>query len=361
MDRKHEQEIEIENSVVEEKELVEVEPEQLEEEQPEVKEEVKPKKPLNKNAQAKEMMKQAEALIEAADDEVKEVHAIADEHVSLFEQEKNVLTGGTLSTLKALLARTNYIYTPEEEEQPFELKVGVDKGDLKVRNVRAGRFTGLILGLVGTVATAGAWLYFASKKTGVVLDETMLDPKVIETIQSNTTLEPMFTWIGGGMTGGAGNALFGMATLVGSSLLVGYAIYKMRIAMKESKNFKVAKKTLTESEHYLEQQKEAKSEIEKIGYHVEAMRPVMENYRVLIEEQNAKLQRVLHVEGELEESIAYDASSQEIMRESETLMRKVEHLIATPVSQEGKLNEESIHALNDAQSTYDEFLTKLYS
>ena len=356
MEKKQKIEIdEIEKNLLEEEETL-----PLEIEEQEVKEEEKPKKPLSKNAQAKEMMQQAESLIRAADDEVKEVHAVVDEHVSLFEQEKNSLTE-TISTLSTLLDKVNYTYNRDEESEPFELKVGVDKGNLRVSDVGAGRFSGLILGAIGTVATAGAWVYFASQKTGVALDEKMLDPKLLENIPSNPTLEPMFTWIGGGMTGGAGNALFGMATLVGSSLLVGYALYKMRVAMKENKNFKVAKRTLDKSERYLEQQKEAKSEIEKIGLHVEAMRPVMENYRVVIEEQKAKLQRVLHIEGALEESSAYDSSSQQIMRESETLMRRIEQLITVPVSKEGSLNEASTYALMEAKAAYDGFIAKLYS
>jgi len=318
-------------------------------------------KPLSKNAEAKILMKNAEELIVAADNEVNEVHSVVAEHVSLFEKEKSALLTGALAQLSSNLEKVNYTYIKDEVEEPFEVSLGTNKEKLKVKNVGSGRFSALFCSILGTLATAGAWIYFASQKTATALDPTMLNAEVLESIPTNEKFTPMFSWIGGGMTGGAGNALFGIITLIISSLLVGYFIYKMSVAIKESRNFRVANKTFDRTHNYVENQKESKIEMEKVDAHIKELTPLLTNYRMLLEEENAKLQRVLHIEGELEDSYAYHSSSQEVMRDSEKLMRRVEQLISVPITQEGRLNEASTYALLEAKATYEGIIAKIYN
>ena len=340
---------------------LEIEVEKIQEDVVEVEKVEKPQKPLSKNAEAKILMKNAEELIVAVDDEVNEVHSVVAEHVSLFEKEKSALANGALAHLSTNLEKANYTYTKDEAEEPFEVTLGTNKEKLKVKNVGSGRFSALFCSLIGTFATAGAWVYFASQKTATALDTTMLNPEVLESIPTNEKFTPMLSWIGGGMTGGEGNALFGILTLVLSSLLVGYVIYKMRVAIKESKNFRVANKTFNRTHDYVENQKESKTEMEKVDVHIKELTPLVSNYRFLLEEQNAKLQRVLHVEGELEDSYDYHTSSQEIMRESERLIRRAEQLISTPITKEGRLNEASAYALMEARATYEGVIARIYN
>jgi len=340
------QEVEVENEVITEpEEVVPVS---------------KPKKALTKTEIAREKMKEAESLIAAANDEVKEVHTVVDEHLALFEEEKSALSNGALEKIDGLFAKLNYNYSKDELPEPFEVSLGTTKEDLKVSNIGTGRFSGLLLSLLGVVGTAGAWIYFAAQKTGTALDPSTIDLAHLENIPTDEKLQPMFNWIGGGMTGGAGNAMLGMGTLVATSLLVGYVVYKMRVSLKENKNVKVANGVFDKSHAYVENQKESKNEMEKIDTHIQEITPLLADYRVLLDEQAGKLQRVVHVEGELENS-SYHSNSQQIMRESDELMTRIEKLMNTSISNDGRVNEASVKALMEAKEAYGTYVTNLYA
>jgi len=330
---------------------VESETEELLSEVEEVVEKVK--KPLTKNDQAKELMKSAETLISTADKEVKEVEDVVAEHVLEFKAKKKELDNNVLVETKTLLEKANYEYSVDEASEPFELSLGSTKEKVQIKNVGTGRFTGFILALLGMLATAGAWLFFALKKTGT---EIMLDK-----VPEQSTLDTIFTWIGGGMTGSTGNPLFGMITLALSSLFIGFLIYKMRVSMKENKNFKVANKAFEKSHLYVEEQKESKSEMERIDKHILEATPLIEGYAVVLEEQNAKLKRILYVEGSLENSDEYHTNSKHIMADTENLMKRAERFVNAPVSKEGKFNEDSLTAYREAKALYSSFIAQTYA
>ena len=323
--------------------------------------ETEPTKVLTKTEQARAVMKKAEDLIHAADNEVEEVHTVVAQHVNDFETQKVTLANGVLSSLSDKLELMNYTHVKEDVSDTFELSLGTNKEKLSAKNITTGRFTALLLSVVGTVSAASAWVYFASQKTSTVLDKNMLDIEVMKSIPTNETFKPMFEWIGGGMTGGSGDATFGMATLGVTSLFAGFFLYKLRVAMKENKNVKVANKTLDNTENYVANQKESKNEIERVDAHIESITPLLVNYQFILNEQNAKLDRVIHLEGELDENSAYHASSQKVMNESSKLMQSVEKLLTTPVTNDGVLNENSISALNEAKTSYEEFIAKIYN
>ena len=311
------------------------------------------KKPLTKNDEAKALMKNAEMLVSKADSDVKEVESVVAEHVSEFKENKEVLADNVLVETKALLSKANYEYSVDEELEPFEFSLGSTREKVQIKSVTTGRFTGFIFALLGMLATAGAWLFFASQKTGSVI---MLDK-----VPEQSALDAMFTWIGGGMTGSTGNPLFGMITLVLSSLFVGFLIYKMRVSMKENKNFKVANNALEKSYAYVEEQKESMSEMELIDAHILSATPLIKDYSVVLEEENAKLKRVLHVEGSFEDMNEYHPNSKHIMEEAVNLMKRAERFINAPVSKDGRFNEDSVTAYREAKALYSSYITQTYA
>jgi len=318
----------------------------------EIEEKVKKvKKPLSKKAESKILMKKAEMLVSKADSDVKEVEDVVAEHVSEFKANKKVLTDNILVETKALLEKVNYEYSVDEELESFELSLGSTKEKVQIKNIGTGHFSGFIFALLGMLATAGAWLFFASQKTGSVI---MLDK-----VPEQSTLDTIFTWIGGGMTGSTGNPLFGMITLVLSALFIGYLIYKMRIGIKENKNYKVANRVFEKSHVYVEEQKESKGEMKRIDEHILKATPLIEDYVVILDEQNAKLRRILHVEGSLEDVNEYHTNSKHIMDDTANLMKRAERFVNAAVSRDGRFNEDSVNAYREAKALYSMYITTL--
>ncbi len=310
-------------------------------------------KPINKNEHAKKLIDTSAKLISEADNEVEITKQNVIEDVNKFEELKNSLLNTTFTQSQILLEKTSYEYSKPEIDEPFEISLGTTNENIKLHNITSGGFTGFILAILAMLGTTAGWIFIASKKVGITIDPSK--------IPDEASINKMMSWIGGGMTGGEGNAMFGMATVGLTSLVIGWFVYKLRVSLKEHKNFKIANEIFEKSHKYVEKQKESKTEIEKIDEHIKQVVPLLENYQVLLDEQNAKLKRIIHIEGVLEDNTQYHPSSQKEMKDSERLMEKIEKLITIPITKNGKLNENSVDAFNEAKSVYEYYISKIYA
>jgi len=310
-------------------------------------------KPIKKNEQAKELIKNSIELISQADSEIEATKESIAKDVRQFEEIKNTLLSSTITQSQILLEKASFVYTKPESDDPFEISLGNTNSNIKVRNISGGGITAFILAILAMLATAVGWIFVASTKVGVTIQ-----PPVIP---DDASINKIMSWIGGGMTGGEGNPLFGMITVGLTALIIGFMVYKLYVSIKENKNLKVANDTFEKSHIYVNKQKESKTEMEKIDEHIKKVVPLLEDYKVLLDEQNAKLQRIIHVEGILEDNSQYHQSSLQEMQESERLMEKAEELMTIPITKEGKINEKSINALNEARTIYEYYISKIYA
>jgi len=309
-------------------------------------------KPLKKNEQAKELIAKSKEIIYKADIEVEAIKKSIANDVEKFEELKNSLLSTTIPQNKSLLEKASFVYIPPERDEEFEISIDNGDNDITIKDISGGSFTAFIFAIISMLATAIGWMYLASTQVGIEIK-----PPVIP---DNASIDKMLAWIGGGMTGGDGNTLYGMITIGVSALIIGWFVYKIIVSLKENRNLKVAKETFEKSNQYLEKQKETKIELERIDEHIKKIVPLLEDYQVLLNEENAKLQRIIHVEGELEDNSQYHPSSIEEMKETERLMEKIEEVMTRPITKEGRLNENSIYALNEAINLYEYYLSKIY-
>ena len=299
-------------------------------------------KPLSKNAHAKKLIDDSKELISNIDKDVSETKTIVVQNIDTLKEIKSTLTNSTIANSRGLLEKVNHPYTQEDDFEPFEVQLGTASEDISVKNIGSGWFSGLILSILGMIVTALAWFFVSSKITGEVY---LLD---------KMPTEALFSWMGG-------NPQVGMAVIGLSTLLVGYLIYKVRVSMRENKNLKTANSTFEKSNSYVNHQQESKLEMLNLDKHIKEVTPLIRNYKVLLDEQNAKLTRILHIEGELENHANYQRTSKEVMGDTEKLMESVEHLISISMTKEGKVNELSQNALIDARVLYESYLSKLYA
>jgi len=298
-------------------------------------------KTLSKNAHAKKLIDDSKELISNIDKDLSETKNVVAQNIDTLKKAKSILTDSTIAHSRDLLKKVNHPYTQEDDLEPFELQIGTVQEDISVKDIGSGWFLGLFLSILGMIVTSLVWLFVSAKITGEVF---MLD---------KMPTDALFSWMGG-------NPQVGMAVIGISTLLVGYLIYKLHTSMKENKNLKTANKTFEQSNSYVSKQQESKFEMLNLDKHIKEVTPLIENYKVLLDEQNAKLARIIHIEGELENNAEYQRTSKEIMADTEKLMESVEHLISTPMTKEGKVNELSKNALIDTRVIYESYLSKLY-
>ncbi len=317
---------------------------------------------LSKNEHAKKLIDESRELIYSIDNDVYETQSVVAENIDALKDAKSELTDVTIAHSRVLLERVNHPYTQEDDFTPFEVEIETPTQEVTVKNISSGWFSGLILAILGMIATAIGWLFVSSKVTGEPLPipfdkmPTLDNLPKLETIitPDNIPSEALFSWIGN-------NPQIGMGVMGVTSLLVGYLLYKLRTSLKQNKNLKSANSTFEKSNEYVNSQKESKSEMMRIDEHIKVVTPLIGNYKAILDEQNAKLERIIHIEGELEENAQYQRASQEIMSDTEKLMESVERLISTPITQNGKLNELSENALIDTKVLYESYLSKLYA
>ena len=205
------------------------------------------------------------------------------------------------------------------------------------------------------MATVGGLVYLALTKLNITIDPKTVTPQTVM-----EQINPVLNWIGtfGGHTGG--NMMIGAIILGFSALMVAWLVYAIRVTLKEKKNLDVAKEILEKSKEYCVSKEDCKREMQKIDAHLREVTEEVSNFDTILNEKVATLKRVLHIEGAFDEAKEYHPSSKKTIRETEKIMQGIEYLLNTAVTKEGKLNFQSVQALQNARAIYADYLARIY-
>ncbi|MBU1669106.1 hypothetical protein KKC13_11860 [bacterium] len=311
----------------------------------------------SKQVEAKELIESSKELVSKVDNQVEECKIGVSKAAENFDNIKRTFNNTIFTSSQELLEKVGFEYNSalDELNEPFELALEEKEGaTVHIKNISSGRFTGLLLAIGAALVTLGVWIYFAAQKLNISLSSNT----TAEAIEAH--INPVLAWIGGGITGATGNPMFGALVLGFSALLMAWFVYAIRVNLKASKNLRIALKTYEESTEYSMSKDDCKKEMEKIDAHLQASNTEVENFTMLLNEQNSSLKRILHVEGAGSDEQSYHPSSTKVMRDTERLMRAVEKLLNTSVTSGGKLNFKSEQALSNAQAVYIDFLGRIY-
>ena len=306
----------------------------------------------NKLAEAKELIESSKELVSKANTEVNECKIGISKAAEAFDEAKRNFNNTTFKSSETLLEKLGYDYSPYDEIEPFELSIDDGEG-FSVQDISSGRFTGLILALLVALATLGAWIYMS-------LTKLKIDPKTLTPETATEQINPVLTWIGtlGGNTGG--NMIIGAVILGFSALLMAWLVYAIRVNMKGKKNLRIAQEMHEKSKEYCMTKEDCKKEMQKVDAHLREATEEVGNFETILNEKVATLKRVLHIEGAYDEEKEYHPSSKKCMRETEKIMQSIENLLNTAITKEGKLNFQSVQALNNAKAIYDDYLARIY-
>ena len=305
-----------------------------------------------KNEKALRLVGQARSIVEEADIQTEECKLLLMDDLKEYTEAKSKLKESGFDECESLLEKLGYKTTseePEEESVVFETKEEVPP--MAIKDVSSGKFSGFILALLGGAATAVGLVYLATEKLGMTLNVAKL-PSSEETQNILSSISTM--------VGLKPDAMIGAGILALSVLLVMFLIYKIRVGLKANKNLHFAVKQFVEAELYTEQKVNCKVEMEKVDARMKETVETMNIYEILLHEQEGKLQRILHFEGEKEKSTDYHEKSFAEIRETKELMRTIKGFMAVPMAQEGKLSENSVDRLLKAKSQMDKMIDRLY-
>jgi hypothetical protein len=306
-----------------------------------------------KFAKAQRLVEQSKQIVQEADERTEECRLVLMDDLKEYEDAKKALKEGGYDGCGDLLEKLGYQPTgdvqTEEDPVVFEEKEVVKP--MVIKGVSSGKFSGFVLALLGGAATAAGLVYLATEKLGMTLNVS----KIPSTEERESILTSFSTMVGLEPDLYIGSGLFAVAIL-----LVMYLLYRIRVGLKASSSLHFAVKQFVESELYIEQKSNCKTEMDLVDAHMKDAIETMKHYEVLFNEQEGKLKRILHFEGEKGKSTEYHEKSFLEIRETKELMRSIKDFMSVSMSHEGKLSENSVEFLQKTKNYLDKTIDRLY-
>ena len=302
-----------------------------------------------------ELIAQAKEMVEKSEKETVECINTLDGDISNYEAIKSDLIHNYISPAQELLSRYDFKGDIEIDESKtiINLDDAPTVDPIYVSELSSGKFAGLILGLISAIGIIFGWIYLASKALSIKLS--------LETIQSTEVQNKILSWIGGGNTGGVGDPLMGTAILIISGLIMMWIVYAFKVYLQEESNIKKADEVTAEVIFYCAKKEECKVEMGRISDHINMITSAIKTSMIYLDELNASLRRIKHIEGEVDFDDLHPIS-QEKVRDTKILVIGIEELISTDMSAEdGTLSKETENMLEQTIKRHHNYKEKIYS
>ncbi len=308
----------------------------------------------NKRSEAEALIETSKELVEKATLTVEETKANVLKAAEAFDETKRNFKNVIFKKSEGLLEKLGFDYVTKEEAEAFELSLGeMNEKKFAVKNITSGKFTGFLLALFVALLTLVTWSYFAIKNLGININELNVE-------KATNSVNPMLTWVSTDVVPAGGNLVVGGLVVGFSALILAWIVYAIRVALKKSKNLRVAQETLDASTEFCMAQEDSQQKMKELEQHLLESTTELKNLEMILKEQSAVLTRIDYVEGAFDEEKEYHPSSKKVMRETEKIMRASESLFSTPMTEEESVNIQSIEALATAKEIYSEYLSRIY-
>ena len=266
-----------------------------------------------------------------AEQENKIVNSTVNKTISLFETLK-------VPNLNDLRATTKEITLDNEEEL------------LSVKEPSKGKFKGFFWGALASVATFAGLEAYGAKMANLGLSlPTFMKKENLDAIASKYL----------DLLSIKAPAIAGYALEAVASLLVGFIVYKLIVITKKLKNKKYVEEKKQESQEYKKRLSQAKTELINLVDHINNVKSVTAKYDIILQEQNAKINRMLFIE-EPEDIHALHSKSKSEVEKTILILDEFVKLMDTPISKNDSVNPESIKNLKSANVVINEVIKGLY-
>jgi hypothetical protein len=222
---------------------------------------------------------------------------------------------------------------------------------LNIKYPSQGKAKGFILGLITSAATAVGLGAYGAKLSNL--------PLALPTFMSKANLDAIASKYLG-LVGMAGKpALYGYIGAGAVSLLVGYIVYKIVTVMQKIKNVRYVKSLEENTVEYKQRLKDKIEDLKELLAHLDKIKLVNQKYDVILQEQNAKINRMLFIEKPKKLDDLHKTSKLEVEK-TLLILDELVKLMNTKVSKDNKVSEDSIKNLASANSVINEVIKKLY-
>ncbi len=313
--------------------------------------EILPKEKVNSH---EELIKKVELTKELAQNKYQEYLQINQElekTTQEFIELENKILDSTVEESLELLKRLGIDSLNKEDNLISEIKQDNKEELIKIKKPSKGIVKGVFFGLLSAIATSGIAIIYGAKISNLPLNSaTFLQKSNLDTIASKIA---ELLHLEGPI---AGYSVIGV-----SSLAIGFIVYKIVRSIQKSRNIKYVQKIEQTTQEYIDSLDDKISRIEELIEHIKNIESVMLKYDVILQEQNAKIRRILFIEKPEEEGIdSLQKASRLEVEKTQLLLDELLKLMNTPVNDELNITKDSIEMLHNANTLINEVIKKLY-
>jgi len=310
---------------------------------------------MKKHDAAKILVQKTKIIVKDAEDQLEECKLLLASDLEDYEKAKQELKENGLNESEILLEQLGYKAEDEESSVNTEDTVIFEPKEelapIVIQDVSSGSFTGILLALIAGVLTLSGLIYLATEKIAMTLD--------VSKVPTVDSMNPVMQWYAS-LIGMENNPMAGGAMIVVAVLLVMWIVYKIRVSLKASSNLQMAKAQLEAAEEYTRQKGSCKDEMDKVDAYIHDAIKTLKTYEVVLHEQKAKLERILHVEHDKIENADFHHKSNMEMKDTSELIHAIKDFMSVPMSEEGKLSGKSSLFLHRAKSKVQKVLDRFY-
>jgi len=268
-----------------------------------------------------------------------------------FIRQENHIIKTTVETTINLLNKLNANTLENSQAQISEIQKDNKEELMHIKTPSKGSAKGFTLGLIGSLISASAMLFVGSNMANLPLN--------LATLTNITSLNTIATkyseLLNMQNTPTAGYALIGIV-----SLSVGFGLYKLTTWLQKKKNIKYISQVEEDLVNYTQSLNTKMDKIKDLQQHIENIQLVMQKYDIILQEQNAKIRRMLFIEQPEDGINSLQRASRNEVEKTVLILDELLQLMNTPINNDIEITQDSDEKLHSANSFINEVIKKLY-
>ena len=284
-------------------------------------------------------------------DEYKKADKELEEATVNFMRLENHIVKTTVATSLSLLKELGVENLEDDIKEAKEI-VQENKADLiQIRPLSKGNFVAFVLGLLGTLATATGLTLYGAKLASL--------PLVLPTFMQKANLDTIANKLAS-LINIKETPIAGYLLVAAVSILIGLLIFNFMRFIKRRKNIKYVHRLESDVENYINELDEKIKKSQALTEHLDHIKQVMQKYDIILQEQNAKIRRMLFIEQPTEGLDSLQRASQVEVEKTLLILDELLKLMNSSVNDGLEITQESHENLHSANSIINEVIKKLY-
>ncbi len=269
----------------------------------------------------------------------------------LAKTENNILKT-TVAQSISLLKELGVDSLEDEMQAVNEIKLDNKEQLLTVKEPSKGGFKGFVAGLlfagIGAVSALGIGAYLAKLPFG------------LNTFLQKTNLDAIASKYASFIAPANPSAAIGYTAIGVLSLILGFVVYKAVTLIQRKKNEKYVSSLEESVQDYEKSINNKNQKMEELIEHIDHIKMVMQKYDIILQEQNAKLNRIKFIEQPQSLDSLHKSSKVEVEK-TNLILDELLKLMNTPVNSDIEILEKSLENLKSANILINEVIKKIYA